>query len=368
MMKRFSTLLLILASSATFFAQNKVYHLLVGTYTNTGKSEGIYSYDLNMKTADFKQKSVVKGVSNPSYLSIADNKQFVYSVNESPDGSAANAFGFDEKSGKLTLINRSLTKSDGPCFIAATDKHVFTANYGGGSLSAFGRKPDGSLTEVLQVIQHTGKSINPERQGEPHVHQVLISPDQKYVIANDLGTDKVTVYNYHPNANTDILTPFDTLTVKLGSGPRHAVFSKNGSKLYLVQEIDGTVSVLNFRNGKLSVLQETTVDYKAGTINRAADIHLSADEKFLYVTNRGSANNITCFAIGKDNKLIFKQQISTLGDGPRNFALTPDGKYILVAHQFTDNITIFKRNIKSGLLTDTDKQIKVGSPVCLKFY
>ena len=367
-MKRFSILLLILAFSATFFAQNKVYHLLIGTYTNTGKSEGIYSYDLNMKTAEFIKKSVVKGVSNPSYLAITTDIKFVYSVNESPDGSAANAFGFDEKSGKLTLINRSLTKSSGPCYISATEKHVFTANYGGGSLSVFGRKSDGSLTDALQVIQHSGKSINTERQGEPHVHQVLISPDQKYIIANDLGTDNVTVYEYHPNAIADILTPFDKLTVKLGSGPRHAVFSKDGSKLYLVQEIDGTVSVLNFRNGKLSFMQETTIDYKAGTINRAADIHLSADEKFLYVTNRGSANNITCFAIGKDNKLTFKQQISTLGDGPRNFSLTPDGKYILVAHQFTDNITIFKRNIKSGLLTATGKQIKVGAPVCLKFY
>ncbi len=381
------SLIIFVATTLPFFAQNK-YSLLIGTYTNTGKSQGIYSYDIDMNTATFTQKSVVTGVSNPSYLAITPDYKFVYSVNESSDGSAANAFLFDKKTGKLTLINRSLPKSSGPCYISVADKHVFTANYGGGSLSVFGRKADGSLTDVLQVIQHTGKSINVERQKEPHVHQVIISPDKKYLLANDLGTDKVTVYQYNPNAminyqcvlngnqstssdaviTSRVLIPFDTLTVKLGSGPRHSAFSKDGSKLYLVQEIDGTVSVLGFQKGKLSLIQETTVVKKEGIVNRGADIHLSPDEKFLYVTNRGTANDITCFSITNKGKLEFKQQISTGGNGPRNFAVTPDGKYVFVAHQFTDNITIFKRDVKTGLLTNTEKQIKVGAPVCLKFY
>ena len=217
-------------------------------------------------------------------------------------------------------------------------------------------------------IQHAGKSINAERQGEPHVHQVIVSPDKKYVVANDLGTDKVTVYKYNPNSKTEVLTSFDTLTVKLGSGPRHATFNRDGSKEYLVHEIDGTVSVLGFENGKLSLLQETTLVKRNGIINRGADIHLSPDERFLYATNRGTANDITCFSVGKDGKLEFKQQVSTGGDGPRNFAITPDGQYIFIAHQFSDNITIFKRDLRTGLLTDTGKQIKVGAPVCLVFY
>jgi len=362
------SLFVFLLTTVTLLAQNGNYRLLIGTYTNTGKSQGIYSYDIDMNTATFTQKSVVKGVSNPSYLAITPDYKFVYSVNESSEGSAANAFSFDQKSGKLTLINRSMTKSSGPCFISIADKHVFTANYGGGSLSVFGRKADGSLTDALQVIQHVGKSINTERQNEPHVHQVIVSPNKKYVIANDLGTDKVTVYKYNPTSKDEILIPFDTLTVKLGSGPRHGTFNREGSKEYLVQEIDGTVSVLAFRKGKLSLIQETTLVKKEGIINRGADIHLSPDEKYLYATNRGTANNITCFSVGKDGKLEFKQQLSTGGDGPRNFAITPDGEYVFVAHQFTDNITIFKRDVKTGLLINTEKQIKVGAPVCLKFY
>ena len=367
-MKKTIIFLLISVFTFSLSAQSRNYNLLIGTYTNPGKSEGIYAYHIDMKTNEISQISVTKGVFNPSYLALTSDHKFVYSVNESPEVSAANAFAFDDKNSKLTLINRSLTKSSGACDILVTDKNVFTANYGGGSLSVFGRNENGSLTDVLQIIQHIGKSTNAERQGEPHVHQVIVSRDQKYVLVNDLGTDKVTVYKYNPNSKTEILIPFDTLTVKLGSGPRHAVFSKDGTKLYLVHEIDGTVSVLGFSTGKLSLIQETTVDRKPGIVNRAADIHLSPDEKYLYATNRGTANDITCFSVGNDGKLEFKQQVSTNGDGPRNFAITPDGNYVFVAHQFTDNITIFKRDIKTGLLTDTGKQIKVGAPVCLVFY
>lgn len=367
-MKKTILFLLIMSAIGAVAAQNFNYRLLIGTYTDKGKSQGIYSYDVDMKSGVFSQKSATSGISNPSFLAITPDKKFVYSVSESPNGSAAAAFKFDEKTSMLTLINKSLTKSDGPCFISVTNKHVFTANYGGGSLSVFGRKADGSLTEVLQVIQHSGKSINAERQGEPHVHQVMVSPDKKYMIVNDLGTDKVTVYRYYPNSVSEILAPLDTLTVKLGSGPRHVAFTKDGKRLYLVQEIDGTVSALSFQKGKLSLLQEATVNYKPGIINRAADIHLSPDEKFLYATNRGTANDITCFSIGKDGKLTFKQQISTGGDGPRNFAITPDGNYVFVGHQFTDNIVIFKRDVKTGMLSDTGKRIKVGAPVCLLFY
>jgi len=348
--------------------QSQTYKLLIGTYTNTAKSKGIYVFDVNMNTGIFTQKFVTSGVSNPSFLSITPDKKFVYSVNESPDLSAANAFLFDKSTGKMTLLNSSETKSKGSCFITTTENHVFTANYGGGSLSVFGRNADGSLTAALQLIQHVGKSINTERQGEPHVHQVLISPDQQYVIANDLGTDKVTVYQYNKTAKSDILVPIDTLTVKLGSGPRHAIFNKAGNKMYLVQEIDGTVSVLEFKNGKLSLLQETTLVRNQGMVNRAADIHLSPDEKFLYATNRGTANNITCFAVGRKGELTFKQQVSTGGDGPRNFAISPDGQYVFVAHQFSDNIVVFKRDLKTGLLKETGKQLKVGAPVCVVFY
>ena len=367
MKKTILTVIISLFISVTF-AQTANYRLLIGTYTALGKSQGIYSYNVDLANGIFTQQSVTAGVSNPSFLVFTPDKKFVYSVSESDNGSSACAFSFVEQTGKLSLINKSLTNSGGPCFISVSKEHVFTANYGGGSLSVFGRKADGSLTNVLQVIQHVGKSINAERQGEPHVHQVLLTPDSKFLLANDLGTDKVTVYKYNSGASASVLVPFDSITLKLGSGPRHTVFSKDGKLLYVLQEIDGTLSVLSIKKGRLQLLQETTVALKDGIVNRAADIHFSPDGKFLYATNRGTANDITCFAVAMDSKLTFKQQVSTGGDGPRNFAISPDGHYVLVAHQFTDNAVIFNRNINTGLLTNSRKQLKIGSPVCLLFY
>jgi 3-carboxymuconate cyclase len=365
-MKSIPALLLCLLLAQPFYAQNGHYRLLVGTYTKPDKSQGIYSYDVDLNTGTFTQKSVAKA-SNPSFLVLTPDKKFVYSVNEGSESSAANAFSFDEATANLTFINRSLTNGSGPCYIAATKNHVFTANYNGGSISVFRRNADGSLSDLVQKIQHVGGSIDKNRQNEPHVHQVFVSPDQKYVLANDLGTDKVTVYKYDSGAPSEVLVPWDTLTVKLGSGPRHLTFSKDGKRIYLIQEMDGTLSVIGMKDGKIKLIQETSVIRDNGK-GWAADIHLSPDGKFLYATNRAPANNITCFAVAKDGRLQYKQQVSTKGDGPRNFSLTPDGRYLFVAHQSTDNIVLFKRDVKTGSLTDTGKRIDVGSPVCLVFY
>ncbi|MDD4922907.1 MAG: lactonase family protein [Bacteroidales bacterium] len=367
-MKHIALLFILVVLSQPFHAQKGIYRLLIGTYTNTGKSQGIYSYEVDRNASVFNQKTVATDVSNPSYLAITQDKKYVYSVNESKDGSAANAFSFDDKAAGFTLLNRSLTEGSGPCYILTSDKHVFTANYGGGSISVFGRNPDGSLTGLQQKVQHTGSSINKERQSKPHVHQVILSPDKKYVVANDLGTDLVTVYAYHPESKTEILVLWDTLSVKPGSGPRHATFSKDGKKLYLLQELDGSLSVINMNNGKLSLVQEMSVIGKNKIKAWAADIHFSPDYKFLYATNRAPANNITCFSVAEDGKLKCINQVSTGGDGPRNFAFTPDGEYLFVAHQFSDNVVVFKRDPKTGFLTNTGKQIKVGAPVCLLFY
>lgn len=366
-MKRIILFLTAITIMQSFNAQNGSCRLLIGTYTNTGKSQGIYSYKVNVKKDIYVQNSVTSGVSNPSYLAITPDKKFVYAVNESGDNSAVSAFQLNQANGELMLINRSLTQGADPCHISVSAKHVFTANYSGGSISVFGRNADGSLTDILQKIQHVGKSINTVRQNEPHVHQVILSPDEKYLLATDLGTDKVTVYKYNQDSKSDILVAFDTLDVKPGSGPRHAVFGKDGKKLYILQELDGTVSVCDFMDGRLTLVQESTVVTDKSTTNGGADIQLSPDGRFLYATNRGTANTISCFKVHADGTLHLVKQLSTMGKGPRNFAITPNGKYLFVANQNTDNIVIFERNSKSGMLYGGTKQLKVGAPVCLKF-
>ena len=367
-MKKTFFFILLSTIALPFWAQEHNYHLLIGTYTNTGTSEGIYTYDVDLGKGLFTQKSVTKGIQNPSYIALSQDKKFVYSANETGNTSTVSAFSFDSVSGKLIHLNTVDAQGADPCYLSVSNNHVVTANYSGGSLCVFGRKPDGVLTEALQIIQHTGSSIDHKRQTAPHMHQVVFSPDVKYLLANDLGTDKVTVYQYNPKRKNSILNPFDSIPVKPGSGPRHVTFSKDGKRIYLLHEMDGTVSVLEMKKGKLKRLQETTVVRKSSIENGAADIHLSPDGQFLYATNRGTANDISCFSVNSDGTITYKSQVSTGGLSPRNFSITPDGKYVFVANQRSDNVVIFKRDKKSGLMNDTGKRIEVGAPVCLLLY
>ena len=363
----FKKLILVsLFTSFAFASFAQKLKLIVGTYTNKTTSEGIYIYDFDSKTAETKQLNIIKNVSNPSYLALSPNKKMLYSVYEDGKNSAASAIRFGTKSGDAKFLNKEATNGQNPCFILTDSKNVLTANYSGGSISVFGIKPDGSLTPIKQNVQHTGKGPD-KRQESAHVHQVKFSPDKKYVLATDLGEDKVYIYNYQADAEKP-LSLKQSIKTNTASGPRHLTFSTNGKFAYLVHEFNGKISVFSYNNGNLTLLQEVktvATDFK-GRID-AADIHVSADGKFLYESNRGDANTISVFAIGKDGKLSFVETVSTLGRGPRNFNIAPSGKYLLVAHQYTNDVVIFNRNKKTGKLTDSGKRINVGTPVCLIF-
>lgn len=364
MLKKIILLTLLSANTMLAVAQN--HKLIIGTYTNKGNSEGIYVYDFDSKTAETKQLNIIKNVSNPSYLTLSKKQDFLYSVYEDGTNSAASAFRFDAKTGAASFLNKEATKGTNPCFILTDGKNVLTANYSGGSISIFGIKADGSLGKIKQNIQHTGSGPD-KRQESAHVHQVLFSPDNKYVVANDLGEDKVYVYSYQADVEKP-LTLKQSIKTNAGSGPRHLTFSPNGKFAYLAHEFNGKISVFSYNAGNLSLLQEveTIANGFTGKID-AADIHISSDGKFLYESNRGDANTISVFAVQKDGKLNHVETVSTLGKGPRNFSIDPSGKFLLVAHQYTNNVVIFHRNAKTGKLTDSKKRINVGTPVCLVF-
>lgn len=350
-------------------AQENKSNLLIGTYTNSCESKGIYVYEFDSVTGDFSLKKASEQLVNPSYLSISNDNKMVYAVSENDKKeSAAIALNFNQENGKLTILNKSEGKAAGSCYIINDAKNVITANYGSGSISVFGKNKDGSLTEVKQLLQNTGKSINPKRQDKPHVHMVYFSPDKKYVLATDLGTDKVSVYEYHPDEKTEVLKLYSEVSVPAGGGPRHLIFSKNGKQVYVLNELDGSLVAFKYKNGLLTKFFETSIlpkDYK-GKI-QSADIHISPDGKFLYATNRGEMGEISTFKVLKSGKLAWVEQVSTLGKGPRNFVIDPTGNFLLVAHQYSNMIVIFKRDMITGKLTDTGKKIEVCSPVCLVF-
>lgn len=368
---RLTFILLLLSTAVHSIAQERF--LFIGTYTGTG-SKGIYVYKFNSSTGKATPVSIAEGIENPSYLALSSNGKFVYAVTESAGktNSAVSAFSFDRNNGKLTLINTELTGGDNPCYVAVTKKnnYVFTANYTGGSITAFPVKPDGSLAPRSQLIQHEGKGTNPSRQEKPHVHSTIFSPKEDFLFTPDLGLDKLYSYAFNPSAPQPLKpasTPFTE--TKPGSGPRHIDFHPTKPYVYLIQELTGFVVAYKYDNGKLTPIQELAAhpdDYK-GTIG-SADIHVSPDGKFVYASNRAAENTIAIFAIDQaTGQLTSKGFVSTSGKAPRNFVIDPTGKFLLVGNQDTGNIVIFKRDQQTGLLEKTADEINIPKPVCLKF-
>ena len=355
-----------------FSAKAQEHYLLIGTYTN-GKSEGIYVYNFNSSTGDFSYVSKIKSP-NPSYLAVAPNQQTVYSVYEEGNnnvGGSVAAYSFNKANGELSKINQQLSGGDHPCYVAVdkTGKWVATANYTGGSLTVFPVQSNGGLGEAAAHIQHTGTSINKQRQEKAHVHCTYFSKDNRFLFAPDLGMDKVMIYSFDQKNGKLNPAPQPFVKSKPGAGPRHIDFHPNNKYAYLIEELTGTVVAFNYNDGKLTAMQNISAapsDFKGGM--GSADIHVSPDGKFLYCSNRGESNTITIFKINPANgKLTVIGHQSTLGKTPRNFNFDPSGNFLLVANQDTDDIIIFKRDKQTGLLTDTGKKIEVGNPVCLKW-
>lgn len=356
--------------SAETISDETSLYLLVGTYT-TGESEGIYVYQFDTVSGFSKYKSVVK-VTNPSYLTINKEGTHVYSVSETGDEkAAANAFVFDKKDGTLKLLNSQLTGGADPCYIELdkTGKHVVTANYSGGSITAFDINGDGTLTTASQLIRFTGKGTDAERQKAPHLHCVRYSPDGKYLFADDLGTDKIHKFGINESNEGNYLkvgTPaaFD---VAPGSGPRHLDFHPNGKYAYLINELSGAVIAFNYDANAGNLTQIQTIQADTLGAKGSADIHVSPDGKFLYASNRLKGDGIAIFSINQSDGKLTKVGYQETGVHPRNFVITPNGKFLLVASRDNDVIQIFLIDRVTGLLENTYKDIELDMPVCLKF-
>lgn len=345
-------------------------NLIVGTYTSKG-SKGIYVFNFDTATGKATELSHTDSAINPSFLTISKDKQFVYAVNEVNEGQVS---AYALKENKLVLLQQKITKGANPCHIVLSpnQRALFVANYSGGSLTSFHRSADGRLSNARQIIEHKGSSVNTIRQEKAHVHGSFIAPAGNYLLTTDLGMDETTIYSYSPTGTPPLnITNASVIKAKPGSGPRHLTFSNNGRFIYILEELSGTVSVYNFINGKAIFLQRVLLHPAELKENfGSADIHLSPDGLFLYATNRGSENNIVKLPVLTNGKLNeYKiQYFSTKGIGPRNFTISADGKWLLVANQQTDSIVIFKRNILTGDLVATNNSIKVSMPVCLVLF
>ena len=358
--------------------------LLMGSYT-AGSSQGIYRLAFDNATGQINPVPLqVVNSENPSWLTLSKDQRHLFVVNENGPGQTdpvgrVSSFAIDPKTHELSLTSQMQSLGNEPTHssLSADGSHLFVSNYSvsedpGGTLAVLPVTADGKLEAVVQMSSHPASRVNPERQMSSHVHSTVSSPDGKYVFSNDLGADKVFVYRFDPKANPELpLTPATPAFVQLppGSGPRHLLFSADGKHAWLTMEMSAQVAVFDYRDGKLE--QTQMVDLAAGqpiSDKAAAALHASVDGKFLYVSNRGTANQLLVFAVDPaTGHLKELQRRAVEGDHPREFSLDPSGKFLLIANQKSNQIVVVERDAKTGLLGKTVQKLPMDAPSDLKF-
>ena len=366
-MKLILTLLLLLMIIPSQAQKNKNYSFYVGTYTN-GNSQGIYKYLLHKDGALTKIGLAAKS-ENPSFLTFSNDKKFLIAVNEiNTKNGKGTVESFLIKDDILQPINKSSSGGAHPCFVTTNNANfVLTANYSSGNIGLLQLNDKGELSDLLDIQQHTGKGTT-ERQKEPHAHSAWFDYDNENIISIDLGTNELWFSKL--DIERQKLTPSNPIKIamKSGAGPRHLTFHPNKKWIYVINELNCTVTLLQ-KNNKSKYVKESSISTLPEGYtnpNTCADIHISADGRFVYASNRGH-NSIAIFEVNTNNgslKIIGYE--STKGDSPRNFSLSPDGEFLLVANQLTNNIVAFKRNQKTGQL-EFISQIEASTPVCILF-
>ena len=347
-------------------------HFYVGTYTEGG-SEGIYTFSLDPATGKLQDNGLAAKTNNPSFLALTTNGKFLLSVHETK-GENGSTMGYVESfsvndDNRLTSIGKVSSGGAHPCYVSVNqDGYVLAANYSGGSVALLRIDGSGKLSDTLDVQQHYGSGPIKVRQATPHVHSAFFESGSDRVFVADLGIDQVSVYKIDSKNSKLIKPTFPAIVLTPGSGPRHLAFHPTVKVVYVVNEIASNISVVTLNKDGSFTTVETVSALPMGydKPNTCADIHISRDGRFLYASNRG-LNSIAIFSVDpKNGKIVQIGQELTRGDGPRNFTLSPDENYLLVANQNTQDIVAFRRDFKSGKLQFTD-QIKALKPVCLLF-
>jgi 6-phosphogluconolactonase len=349
------------------------YLVYIGTNVSSPQENTIYLYHLSPTTGELLPLGAMKGGAQPTYLTMDAAHRHLYAVSETQTflgapGGGVSALAIDPRTAMLTMLNQQPSTGASPCYISFdhTGKNVLVANYSSGNVAVLPVRPDGQLAPPSTTDQHQPPNGPHKNQDKPHAHSFLPSPDNRYVFSADLGTDKV--YSYQLDAATGKLTPQPTpaFIAPPGTGPRHLTFHPNGRWAYLENELNSTVTALAY-DAKAGTFREieTLSTLPAGFPGNTggADVHVSPDGRFVYTSNRGD-NSLAVFQIAPaDGRLTLVQHVSTQGNWPRNFALDPSGRVLLVANQNSNDVFTYTIDKQTGKLTPTGKSVSVPSPM-----
>ena len=353
--------------------------LYVGTYTSgESKSKGIYIHKFDGATGRLAPFRVVEGVEEPSFLTTRG--RYLFAVNETMEfdgmkSGAVSAFEIDRKSGDLKFLNKQPSMGGAPCHIttSANGKYALVANYMGGNVAVLPIGDNGRLGKAIDVEQHNGTGPNKERQEAAHAHSIILDSVNKYAFVNDLGIDRVMIYEFDKSKGTLTSNAKQQFySAPAGAGPRHFKFHPNGKFAFVVNELDMTLTALAYdaSTGVLKAIDtlSTLPAGVSGPSNSCADLHVSPSGGHVYASNRGH-DSIAVYSFDKSSgKMQLVEIVSTRGKTPRNFAIDPTGNYLLAANQRSNSIVTFAIDRTTGKLTYAGSTIETPTPVCLQFH
>lgn len=339
-----------------------------------GRCAGIGCYRLDQETGALAALAVTPSTPNPSHLTVDPNGPWLYCVNELKDfhgvpGSTASVYEINAQTGGLTLVSRQFTGGADACFAHLTSSgYLLAANYSGGSCAVLPVARDHGLEPASCILRHRGHGPNPSRQESPHPHQILPAPDGQHVYVSDLGLDRLVCYRL--DQGWLIRDGWPDIAGTPGQGVRHGVFSANGRRLYVMTEMACEVNVYDYdpSTGEAALVQTlSALPEGCGTPSLGAAIRLHPNGRLLYCSVRG-CNCLAVFHAAEDGRLTPAGLTPCGGAIPRDFLLTPDGRFLLCGNQDSDTVCVFSIDPCTGALTQVWTQPDVGAVTALALF
>jgi len=349
-------------------------HLVFITAFAPGDKGAIHAFRLDTDTGKLKLAHRTANIENPFYLAVSASQKFLYAIHAKSFGGKdpedVAAFEITGRTGELKSLNRQSALGSAACYldVDASGKSVLVANYSTGSVAALPVNADGSLAKAASFIQHAGSSVDPTRQKGPHAHCLVISPDNRFAFAADLGLDQILCYRL--DAARATLTPNRQPFVRTppGAGPRHLTFHPNGKHVYVINELSNSITCFDYDAESGFLIEKHTIstlpkDFAGKSY--CADLKITPNGRFLFGTNRGH-DTIASYRIAEDGRLTLLAIEPSLGKGPQNLAITPDGKLLLCANMPGNNVAVFRIDAQSGSLASAGPPIESLSPSCIR--
>ena len=342
----------------------------------SGDKGAIHAFQFDTTNGALKPLHRTTDIRNPFFIAISPDRHFLFAIDAEKFGGTENefvaAYAIEGRTGALKRLNQQSTHGRASCYldVDATGKTVVVANYSSGSVAALSVQKDGSLGEAASFVQHSGSGFDPARQKGPNAHSIVISPDNRFALAADLGIDKILIYRL--DAATAKLTsneaqPFAKMPP--GSGPRHLTFHPNGKRVYVISELKNTVTFFDYTADSGTLTERQTIstlpaDFTGKSF--CADLKITPDGRFLYGTNRGH-DSIAAYRIADDGRLSLITIQPSLGKGPQNLLITPDGQWLLCANMPGNSVVVFRIDPKTGDLKAAGEPVAMPMPSCIRW-